>query len=249
MPRMLRFAHPGSLVHIIARGIDGQKVFIDNKDREEFLKRLAHGLQKVEYRCLAWCLLSNHYHLFLRTNEIPMSGLMRPLNGGYAQWFNRKYGRRGYLFQDRFKSVLCQDQEYAKQLVRYIHLNPLRAGEAKSLEELKTWPWCGHGFLIGFRGSIGHVFQDRQEALRRFGQTPEVAVSGYLSFLLAGIDDQRPEISGRLNSSEPRIPSSTFSRERTLEKSCRSWPSGPPSRPSASRMKACTPATFAPSCS
>jgi len=199
---MMRFELPGSLVHIMARGIDNQPIFHDNDDRKEFLKRFAQCLSQVGYRCISWCLMRNHYHFFLRTTENPMSGLMRPLNGGYARWFNKKYARRGYLFQDRYKSVLCQDQEYAQQLIRYIHLNPVRAGEVSSLTQLGGWAWCGHGFLISVKGATGQGFQDRNEALRRFGAIPTDAVRNYLDYLQQGINGQKPELSGILGETE-----------------------------------------------
>jgi hypothetical protein len=131
-----------------------------------------------------------------------MSSLMRPLNGNYARWFNKKHKRRGYLFQDRYKSILCQDQEYARQLIRYIHLNPLRAGEVSSLTQLRDWSWCGHGFMLSVKGANGEGFQDRNEALRRFGETPAEAVRFYLDFLQEGIDEEKPELSGILGEPE-----------------------------------------------
>jgi putative transposase len=198
MPRMMRFEHPGSLVHIMARGIDGQSIFIEAEDKKEFIKGFKHGLDNCGYHCIAWSLLSNHYHFFLRTTEVPMSGLMRSLNGSYARWFNHKYKRRGYLFQDRFKSVLCQDQEYARQLIRYVHLNPLRTGDVTTLNALKNWEWCGHGCLLNIPGATGHDFQNRREALRRFGKTSDEAVSSYLEFLQEAIDQQPIETAGRL---------------------------------------------------
>jgi REP element-mobilizing transposase RayT len=198
MPRMMRFEFPGSLVHIMARGIDGKVVFADDEDRGQFLAMLRSGIAASGYRCLAWCLMDNHYHLLLRTNENRMSAVMRPLNGGYARWFNRKYSRRGYLFQDRYKSVLCQDQEYALQLIRYIHLNPLRGGQVQSINELKSYRWCGHGFFIGVQGALGDGFQHREEALRRFGADERDALRSYQEFLARGIDSSDLQHSGQL---------------------------------------------------
>jgi putative transposase len=195
----MRFEHAGSLVHIMARGLDGKNIFIDEHDKQEFLVRFARIRRECGYRCLSWCLMPNHYHLFLRTNEQPMSALMRPLNGGYARWFNHKYHRRGYLFQDRFKSMLCQDQDYARQLIRYIHLNPVRSGEVGSIEMLAKWPWCGHGYLLNTPGAAGISFQDRNEALRRFGSLPDRAVSLYVKYLKEGIDKAHPETAGSLS--------------------------------------------------
>lgn len=202
MPRMIRMEMPGSCVHIMARGIDGKKIFINPEDYKEFLARLSIAVCDSGYKCLAWCLMENHYHLFVRSGEKPMSALMRPLNGGYARWFNAKYKRRGYLFQDRFKSVLCQDQEYAKQLIRYIHLNPVRSGLVDSLDQLRKWRWCGHGFLLGVKDAAGKDFQDRRESMRRFGNSLNCAVSEYLEFLTDGIDPSNRCNAGRLSFSE-----------------------------------------------
>jgi putative transposase len=198
MPRMLRLEFPGALAHVMARGIDGNNIFRCDEDREEFLFRLSTLLRNIGDRCLAWCFLDNHYHLLLRTTEKPLSKLMRPLNGGYARWFNKKYNRKGYLFQDRFKSVLCQEQDYAKQLIRYIHLNPLRAGEVQSLSSLKEWRWCGHAFLLGIKKTKGENFQDRMEALGRFGRTEKDAIEHYLSYLAKAVDPELVESAGAL---------------------------------------------------
>jgi putative transposase len=202
MPLMQRLEAPGALVHVMARGIDGRPIFIDDLDRHELLRRFAKHRAEAGCKCLAWCLMPNHYHFLLRNSEVPLGSLMRPLNGAYARWHNKKYGRRGYLFQDRFKSVICQDGDYAKELIRYIHLNPIRAGLASSLAKLRKWPWCGHGHMLGVSGALGSDFQDPKEALRRFGRHPQEAVQGYLAFLNNGIDAERPEISGGLQETE-----------------------------------------------
>ena len=201
MPRMIRLESPGSLAHVMARGIDGKKIFADDEDRGEFLSRFSWHLRDRGLRCLAWCLMENHYHLLLRTTEDPLSKLMRPLNAGYARWFNKKHERRGYLYQDRFKSILCQDQEYARQLIRYVHLNPLRSGIVRSLEKLKHWKWCGHGYLLGVDGAA-RQFQDRKETLRRFGPSEGVAVKRYLSYLAESIESSSLEKAGLLSHSE-----------------------------------------------
>jgi putative transposase len=235
MPRMMRFEFPGSLVHIMARGLDGKKIFLDIDDRQVFLTILTREITQCGYRCLAWCLQSNHYHLFLRTNENPMSSLMRPLNSGYARWFNDKHNRRGYLFQDRFKSVLCQDQGYARQLIRYIHLNPIRSGEVVSLKELRVWPWCGHGYLLNAPRANGCLFQDHLETLRRFGNTPENAVQSYVTFLEQGIhkgcsgtagqlpDEAVFEISGSHKGWPAVIGDAEFAKEAMLRHEVSTW--------------------------
>jgi REP element-mobilizing transposase RayT len=202
MPQMARLESPGALAHIMARGIDGCNIFRAVADREEFLTRFSVLIKDVGYKCLAWCLMDNHYHLFLRCSENPMSRLMRPLNSAYARWYNKKYERKGYLFQDRFKSVLCQDMDYAKQLIRYIHLNPVRAQKVPSLAALKGWPWCGHAFLIGDKGALGKGFQDRTEALRRFSTSENKAIRSYLAYLEEGIDPENARNTGLLERTE-----------------------------------------------
>lgn len=202
MPRMIRLVSPGAITHVMARGIDGKNIFIDDEDREAFLSRLTILVRVCGYRCFAWCLMDNHYHLLFRTNENHPGRLMRPLNGGYARWFNKKYSRRGYLFQDRYKSVLCQDQEYAKQLIRYIHLNPLRAGKVQTLDELQRWPWCGHAFLLGAKKAAGALFQERVETLRRFGESEKRAIDEYLKYMSMGIDPDHCDSAGLLPETE-----------------------------------------------
>jgi len=180
----------------MARGIDGKMIFQEDEDRLELLRRFRQHRADCGYRCLAWCLMPNHYHLLLRSTEKPPSALMRPLNSGYARWFNKKYERRGYLFQDRYKSVICQDAAYADELIRYVHLNPIRAGIVKSLAALRRWRWCGHAFVIGVPGALGAQFQERMEVLRRFSSDKSKAIGAYLEFLEAGICRKNPEKSG-----------------------------------------------------
>jgi len=200
VPRMQRLESPGSLVHIIGRGIEGSELFRSDEDRLEFLSRFEKHLSDVGYKCITWCLMENHYHLFLRTNENRLSKLMRPLNGGYARWFNKKYTRKGYLFQDRYKSILCQDQDYCLELIRYINLNPVRAGVVKSLSGLLSYKWCGHPLIMGRRSALGIRFQDRMEALGWFGRSEKDAMSGYLDFLREGISEERLTEAGALSS-------------------------------------------------
>jgi len=202
MPRMMRLEAPGSLVHCMSHGIDGTLIFSDDEDREMFLEKLSFHIRECAYQCLAWCLMDNHYHLLLRTNEKPTSAIMRPLNGGYARWFNKKHNRRGYLFQDRFKSIICQEQEYARKLIRYIHLNPLRAGKVQSLDDLLNWKWCSHGYLLGKQASVVADLQTRKETLRRFGRNEKEAIDAYLSYLSDGIDTKNLHAAGMLPPTE-----------------------------------------------
>ncbi len=134
-----------------ARGIERRKIFRDDKDRKSFLDRLAVILEENQTQCYAWALIPNHFHLLLRMGQTPLSKVMRRLMTGYAVSFNRRYKRSGHLFQNRYKSVICEEDPYLLELIRYIHLNPLRAGVIKDLKELDKYPWCGHSTILGRR--------------------------------------------------------------------------------------------------
>ena len=148
MPRKARIDTPGALHHVIIRGIERRKIFRSDYDRNNFVNRLAGLIPETNTDCFAWSLLDNHAHFLLRTGAVPLSVLMNRLLTGYAGWFNRKYQRHGQLFQNRYKSILCQEDPYLKELLRYVHLNPLRAGLVADMGELDTYPWCGHGVLM-----------------------------------------------------------------------------------------------------
>jgi len=213
MPRMIRLESPGSLVHIMAHSIDEKPLFVDDQDRLEFLSRFEKGLSKSGFICYTWALMDNHYHLFLRTSEKRMCKLMRGLNGGYATYYNKRHNKRGPLFRSRFKSSLVQDQDYAVQLVKYINLNPLRAGIVKSLEQLKNYTWCGHGFLLGDKEAAGKKFQKREECLRRFGENEETALKSYIEFLIQSCGENT-ETAGQLSNIEAT----------EINGSCKGWP-------------------------
>jgi len=133
----------------MARGIERRKLFLDDKDRESFLDRLAVILEETQTQCYAWALIPNHFHLLLRTGPTPLSKVMRKLMTGYAVTFNKKHKRAGHLFQNRYKSVICEEDPYLLELIRYIHLNPLRAKLVQDLNELDTYPWSGHSAILG----------------------------------------------------------------------------------------------------
>jgi putative transposase len=137
----------------MARGIERRAIFKDNKDRTTFLDRLAIILEETQTQCYAWALIPNHFHLLLRTGPTPLSKVMRKLMTGYAVTFNKRHKRSGHLFQNRYKSVVCEEDPYLLELIRYIHLNPLRAGLVKDLKELDKYPWAGHSAILGNRNN------------------------------------------------------------------------------------------------
>ena len=151
MPRQARLDAPGLLQHVMARGIERGKLFRDDKDCKSFLDRLADILEETQTQCYAWALIPNHFHLLLRTGPTPLSKVMRRLMTGYAVTFNKRHKRAGHLFQNRYKSVVCEDDPYLLELIRYIHLNPLRADLVNDLKELDKYPWTGHSAILSRR--------------------------------------------------------------------------------------------------
>jgi REP-associated tyrosine transposase len=190
MARQKRLNISGAIYHVITRGLNGMKIFRDSKDRKEFLTRLAVVLAESKSQCYAWVLMSNHIHLLIRASEMPLSNVVRRVLSGYAKAFNKKYKRRGYLYQNRFKSILCQEDRYFLELIRYIHLNPVRAGFIKTIEELEKYPYSGHGVIVG-RRSI--VFQEVGEVLLQFSEKRQEAIQKYRSFIADGWEEGRRE--------------------------------------------------------
>jgi REP element-mobilizing transposase RayT len=138
MPRKARIDAPGALHYIIMRGINRRKIFFDDTDRDDFLDRPGDILSDSKTPCFAWALMTNHLHFLLRTGTAPIATLMRSFLPGYAVRFNRRHRRHGHLFQNRYRSILCQEDPYLLELVRYIHLNPLRAVIVQKLKRLDT---------------------------------------------------------------------------------------------------------------
>lgn len=194
MPRDARLDTPGALHHIICRGIERRKIFRDDRDRDDFIERLGNVLSQSSTPCLAWALIPNHFHLLLKTGDTPISTVMRRLLTGYAVTFNHRHRRHGRLFQNRYKSILCQEDSYLLELVRYIHLNPVRAKQVASLAELNRYPYCGHGRLMGQASSD---WQDLGGVLKRFGKAVSTARKKYAAFVADGMSQgRRPELTG-----------------------------------------------------
>ncbi len=194
MPRKARIDAPGALHHIIVRGIEKKPIFKDRFDRYNFLDRLGETLFDTATPCFAWALLFNHFHLLLRTGFTPIAKVMQRVLTGYAQQFNRRHKRHGQLFQNRYKSFLCEEEVYLLELVRYIHLNPLRADEVKDLKQLHVHPFSGHHVLMG---KFEYKWQSTDYVLGMFGKTEGVARKAYSKFIAKGVSaGHRPELVG-----------------------------------------------------
>lgn len=188
MPRQSRIDFPGALHHIIGRGIERRTIFADDQDCYNFIERLGTILTQSDTRCYAWALLPNHFHLLLRTGNKSISSVMRRLLTGHATYFNRRHGRCGHLFQNRYKSILCQEDAYLLELVRYIHLNPLRALRVKNLKQLARYPFSGHGILMG-KHELS--WQETGAVLAYFGTKKKQARNAYRTFVAEGITQER----------------------------------------------------------
>jgi REP-associated tyrosine transposase len=194
MPRLARLDAAGVLNHVIIRGIERRKIFRDNKDRNNFLDRLETLLPETKSTCYAWAFLDNHAHFLFRTGNTPLATLMRRLLTGYAVYFNRRHRRHGQLFQNRYKSIICQEDAYLKELVRYIHLNPLRAKIVPDISELNSFAYCGHSALTGKKK---RPWQDTGYVLSYFGKSVREARRRYRAYVEEGIEQgKRPELVG-----------------------------------------------------
>ena len=206
MPRQARLDAPGVLQHVMARGIERRKIFWDDKDRTAFLERFGVILEETQTQCYAWALIPNHFHILLRTGATPLSTVMRRLMTGYAVTFNIRHRRSGHLFQNRYKSVICEEDPYLLELIRYIHLNPLRAKLIEDLKSLDKYPWSGHSVLIGKQKNplvpeMTSVTGDDkflaektvENVLQFFGKKLKEARTNYRRFVEKGIKHGRRE--------------------------------------------------------
>jgi REP element-mobilizing transposase RayT len=194
MPRQARLDSPGTLHHVILRGIEKRDIVKNRYDRKDFVSRMGDVAIETETIIYAWALLPNHAHILLRSGAQGLPRYMRRLLTGYAIGYNRRHNRNGHLFQNRYKSIVCDEDSYFQELVRYIHLNPLRAGLVKSLAELDSYPWCGHAVIIG---KMKNGWQDRDYVLSWFGRKEGQAKKEYRRFVGSGVEQgSRPDLVG-----------------------------------------------------
>jgi len=193
LPRQARLDVPGSLHHIIVRGIERRRIVDDDKDRDDFVNRLGEIASDTDTIIYAWSLLTNHAHFLLRSSEIGISRYMRRVPTGYAIRYNKRHRRHG-LFQNRYKSIICDEETYFLELVRYIHLNPLRAGLVSDLVGLEHYRWCGHGVILN---RSKQEWQDCDYVPALFGKMKKSARAAYREFVSEGVrQGRRPELVG-----------------------------------------------------
>ncbi|MBW2063861.1 MAG: transposase [Deltaproteobacteria bacterium] len=185
MPRQARLDSPGTLHHVIIRGIERNKIVEDDKDRKNFVDRLEGLSVDLMTSVYAWALLTNHAHILLRSGQSGLSAFMRKLLTGYAISFNKRHKRHGHLFENRYKSIVCDEDTYFMELVRYIHLNPLRSGLVDTFATLDWYRWCGHSAVMGRRKN---AWQDCDYVLAWFGSSKKAARRAYRQFVQKGVE-------------------------------------------------------------
>ncbi len=177
MTRHLRIKIPGGLYHIYTRGIDRRDIFKDDSDREKFLDILENSISDSDWKCYAYCLMNNHYHILIESADGDTSRGMRQLNGVYAQYFNWKHDRVGPLFQSRFRAILVDRENYFLELCRYIVLNPVRAGIVSSPEE---YHWSSYRATAGLDNMKTCI--DRIAVISRFAEEDESVISARAAY-------------------------------------------------------------------
>jgi putative transposase len=188
VPRQARLDAPGTLHHVIVRGIEKRRIVDDQWDRRDFVSRMGQVASETETTVYAWALMTNHAHILLRSGGHGLSRFMRRFLTGYAITYNRRHRRHGHLFQNRYKSIVCDEDSYFRELVRYIHLNPVRAKVVKTISELDRYGWSGHSVLMG---RIEHEWQDRDYVLSWFGSKEGEARRGYRQYVEDAVSQGR----------------------------------------------------------
>jgi putative transposase len=189
MARPLRITFPGAFYHVTSRGNEQKAVFKSKRDREKFQEYLESATERYNAVIHAFCLMDNHYHLLLETPSANLPQIMRHINGAYTTYFNVKRGRSGHLFQGRYKAILVDKDTYAKELSRYIHLNPVRAHMAKIPGD---YQWTSYNAYIG--ESAAPDWLQRDFILAYFGKQTGTAQKRYREFVqaLAGCEYESP---------------------------------------------------------
>jgi REP element-mobilizing transposase RayT len=181
MARPLRIEYAGALYHVTSRGDRREDIYLDDADRLMFLEVLAEVCGRFQWVCHAYCLMSNHYHLLIETQESTLGQGMRQLNGVFTQRSNRRHHREGHVFQGRYKAILVQKEAYLLELARYVVLNPVRAGIVRSARE---WPWSSYRATAGWSEVPRVLTVDW--LLSAFGTRRKTAMQAYRRFVSEG---------------------------------------------------------------
>jgi REP element-mobilizing transposase RayT len=177
MSRKPRVEFPGGLYHVFSRGNRKERIFEDDADRVRFLEKLLEYKKRHDFVLYAYVMLPNHFHLLLETGEHPLSRIMQGFLQSHSQYFNLRHGKVGHVFQGRYRAILCEKDAYLLQLVRYIHLNPLRAG---LVAHPADYEWSSHGAYL--RSEVSGLV-DTRSVLVQFSKRKAEAVGAYRAFM------------------------------------------------------------------
>jgi len=176
MARKARIHYPGALYHIMVRGNNGENVINKEIHKNKYLDIITSYKEKIDFKLYAYCIMDNHAHLLIEVNDTPLSQIMQRIQQVYTQWFNRKYSRTGHVFQQRYKALLCDKDNYFLQLIKYIHSN----SEKANLEGGIEYKWSSHIYYIGKKQSN---IVDTSYALSMFSENANKAIKLYLQFM------------------------------------------------------------------
>jgi len=182
MARPIRIEYAGALYHVTSRGDRREDIYLDDEDRLIWLAVFSDVCSRFNWRCHAWCLMDNHYHIVVETIDGNLSQGMRQLNGVFTQKSNRRHGRVGHVFQGRYKAVLVQKECYLLELARYVVLNPIRAG---MVSDMLDWKWSSYLAMVGDVPASDWLEMDW--VLNHFGRSRRSAVVNYHNFVRDGI--------------------------------------------------------------
>jgi len=191
MARKPRLHVPGGFYHVMLRGNAGQDIFFSDGDRAVFCLLVQEGIERFGHRVHGFCLMSNHVHLLIQVADVPLSRVMQNLSFRYTRWINRQRGQVGHLFQGRYKAVLVDADAYLLELVRYIHLNPVRAG---LVADPVAYPWSGHRAYLGLEEI---PWLHTEWVLGQFARRLATCRKRYAAFVAAGMaEGHRSEFHG-----------------------------------------------------
>lgn len=195
LARKSRIHFPGAFYHVIARGNQKQAIFLDKEDFRTYIAYLSEYKSKYNFHLYAYALMKNHLHLLVEVEGTPLCKIMQVMQFRYTRYFNKRYGKVGHLFQGRYKAILCERENYLMELVRYIHLNPVRA---KVVDDPEMYPWIGH---LAYLGKLKNDLIDEDLVLSQFSTNRTLAREEYNQFILrclnSGHQDKYYKVKGQ----------------------------------------------------
>jgi len=188
MPRKRRTIRAGFCYHVMIRGNGGRDIFRDDPDRVRFCLFLQYAIEKHKLKVHGFCLMNNHVHLLIQPMTTNLSSGLHTLAFRYAQYFNKKYNLRGYLYQGRYKAVIVQTGTYLTRLVRYTHLNPVRANIVKRPEDYR---WSSH---LAYAEQTTYSWLSQELVLNSFGETATESRQKFLRYILISNEEEKDEL-------------------------------------------------------